>query len=122
MVGFENFRPRDGVPVYQQILEHIKEGIASGCIVDGDELPSRRTLSTLLGLNPNTVQKAYKILEDEGIIESHAGAKSYVRLDGEKTAKIKAQLIEAAAVRAAEALKRLGLDQSEAVALIQKYW
>ena len=53
----------DTSPIYLQILLYIKRGIIAGSIVDGAELPSRRVLSALLGVNPNTVQKAYKLLE-----------------------------------------------------------
>ena len=76
MISFADFHPREGPPIYQQIILHIKRGAAAGTVVHGDELPSRRTLSALLGVNPNTVQKAYRLLEEEGLIQSHAGAKS----------------------------------------------
>ena len=58
MVSFEGFRAEDGSPIYLQIIRYIKQGVVSGEIADGDELPSRRVLSAILGLNPNTVQKA----------------------------------------------------------------
>ena len=56
MVSFEGFRLTGGIPVYQQILLYIQRGAVAGRIRDGDELPSRRQLSALLGVNPNTVQ------------------------------------------------------------------
>ena len=59
MVSFEAFRAVDGTPVYLQIINFIKRGAIAGTIRDGDELPSRRVLSALLGINPNTVQKAF---------------------------------------------------------------
>ena len=58
MISFDNFIIEDGSPIYQQILLHIKRGVVAGTVADGDELPSRRFLSALLGVNPNTVQKA----------------------------------------------------------------
>ena len=82
MISFENFIMQGGSPIYMQILLYIKRGIIAGMIMDGDELPSRRVLSALLGVNPNTVQKAYKMLEDEGLIQSRAGAKSCVVIYG----------------------------------------
>ena len=84
MISFEQFLMEDGVPIYLQILLFIKRGAIAGTIHDGDELPSRRMLSALLSVNPNTVQKAYRMLEDEGLIQSHSGAKSYMVLDEEK--------------------------------------
>ena len=93
MILFDKFIMDDSGPIYAQIIRYVKRGIVAGNIGDGDEMPSRRVLSSLLGVNPNTIQKAYRILEDEGIIQSHAGAKSYVVLDPEKVSKIRAELI-----------------------------
>ena len=95
MISFENFMMTDGSPIYLQILLYIKRGIIAGIICDGDELPSRRVLSALLGVNPNTVQKAYKLLEDEGLIASRAGAKSCVVVTEQKLAEIRTELLEA---------------------------
>ena len=58
MISFDEFAPAPGTPIYRQILRYIQRGAAAGRIQDGDELPSRRVLSALLGVNPNTVQKA----------------------------------------------------------------
>ena len=64
MITFDQFKLEDGMPIYLQIVLYIKRGIIAGVIADGDELPSRRILSALLGVNPNTVQKTYRLLED----------------------------------------------------------
>ena len=66
MISFEEFILEDNEPVYQQIIRYIMQGIASGVIGDREEVPSRRALSSLLGVNPNTIQKAYHLLEEEG--------------------------------------------------------
>ena len=71
MLSFSHLILADGVPIYQQILRYVKLGIAGGTIAHGEELPSRRVVSALLGVNPNTVQKAYRLLEEEGLILSH---------------------------------------------------
>lgn len=122
MISFDNFTARGDTPIYLQILRHIKRGIVSGTVKNGDELPSRRVLSALLGVNPNTIQKAYKILEDEGLIESHLGAKSYMVLDTNKSNAVRAELVEDDAKAAVEKLKDMGITKSEAIALIEKYW
>ncbi len=110
------------MPIYLQIVLYIKRGIIAGVIVDGDELPSRRILSALLGVNPNTVQKTYRILEDEGLIQSHAGAKSYMVLDEEKVRRIRRELLEGDARAVVSAMKQMGLSLDEATALLKKYW
>ena len=110
------------MPIYLQIVLYIKRGIIAGVIDDGDELPSRRILSALLGVNPNTVQKTYRILEDEGLIQSHAGAKSYMVLDEEKVRRIRRELLEGDARSVVSAMKQMGLSLDEATALLKKYW
>ena len=76
MISFEGFVLEDSGPVYLQIMRYIRQGIAAGAIGDREEVPSRRALSALLGVNPNTIQKAYHMLEEEGILRSRSGAKS----------------------------------------------
>ena len=122
MISFDNFTARGDTPIYLQIVRHIKRGIVSGTVKNGDELPSRRVLSALLGVNPNTIQKAYKILEDEGLIESHLGSKSYMVLDTDKSNAVRAELVEDDAKAAVEKLKDMGITKSEAIALIEKHW
>lgn len=51
MIDFGAFRAEDGTPIYLQIIKYLKQGVVSGAVADGDELPSRRVLSALLGLN-----------------------------------------------------------------------
>ena len=122
MITFDQFKLEDGMPIYLQIVLYIKRGIIAGVIDDGDELPSRRILSALLGVNPNTVQKTYRLLEDEGLIQSHAGAKSYMVLDEEKVRRIRRELLEGDARAVVSAMKQMGLSLDEATALLKKYW
>ena len=122
MISFENFLITDGSPIYLQILLYIKRGIIAGIICDGDELPSRRVLSALLGVNPNTVQKAYKLLEDEGLIASRTGAKSYVVVTEEKLAEIRSEFLETDAKEVVAKFKQMGVSKEEAHALIERFW
>jgi len=110
------------MPIYLQIILFMKRGIIAGVIADGDELPSRRVLSALLGVNPNTVQKAYRVLEEEGLIQSHSGAKSYVVLNGVVKERIRSELLESDAKSVIHSLRQMGLTKEDAVALIEKYW
>ncbi|MBR5490730.1 MAG: GntR family transcriptional regulator [Oscillospiraceae bacterium] len=122
MISFDNFTMVDGSPIYQQIILHIKRGVIAGTIADGDELPSRRVLSALLGVNPNTVQKAYKMLEDEGLIASHSGAKSCMVLTADTVRSIKLELVAADARTAVRALRQMGISLDEAREILEKYW
>jgi len=122
MISFEQFLMDDSSPIYLQIIGYIKSGIVAGTIRDGDEMPSRRMLSALLGVNPNTIQKAYALLEEEGIIHSRSGAKSFVVLDGEKAEAIREELLKHTVQTVVHSMKQMGVSRAEALALIDKYW
>lgn len=122
MLDFTTLTLDDGAPIYAQIIRHIKRGAVAGTVRDGDELPSRRVLSALLGVNPNTVQKAYRTLEEEGLIVSHTGAKSYVALTDDRLAAVRDELLETDACAVVAALRQMGLSRDEAKSLIDTYW
>jgi GntR family transcriptional regulator len=67
-----------GVPVYLQLVQQVKAAVASGTLRDGDQLPSIRALAEQLGVNRNTVAKAWSELEAEGVIVNRQGAGSFV--------------------------------------------
>ena len=122
MIMFDDFKASGGMPIYLQILSYVKRGIIAGTIKDGDELPSRRVLSARLGINPNTVQKAFKALEDEGLILSRSGAKSYVNVTQRVIKRLKEELLMEDVRNITDALKQMGITKDEAKDLIDKYW
>jgi GntR family transcriptional regulator len=70
--------PASGVPLYLQLMEQVKHGIETGALRAGDQLPGIRPLAEELVINPNTVAKAYRELEHEGVIELRQGAGAFV--------------------------------------------
>lgn len=122
MVSFGTFVRTGDAPIYTQIVRFIRQGLAAGTILSGDELPSRRVLSALLGVNPNTIQKAYRILEDDGLIQSHSGAKSYVSATPEQRERIRAQLLTEDVRRLVHTLRQSGVPKEEAIALVDQLW
>ena len=70
--------PSSGVPIYLQLMEQVKHGIETGALRPGDQLPGMRPLAEALVINPNTVAKAYRELEHEGVIELRHGAGAFV--------------------------------------------
>lgn len=118
MISFEAFRQTDGTPIYLQIIRYIQQGLAAGTIRDGDELPSRRVVSALLAVNPNTVQKAFRLLEDEGLVVSRAGAKSYVQASPQQIAALRRVLLKTEMQAMVDAAKRIGLTREEAHRLL----
>ena len=74
------FRPNaaSGVPIYLQLMEQVKHAIETGALRVGDQLPGIRPLAEELVINPNTVAKAYRELEHDGVIELRHGAGAFV--------------------------------------------
>ena len=120
MISFEEFVMEAGSPIYQQILLYIKRGVVAGTVMDGDELPSRRVLSALLGVNPNTVQKALTYLEEEGILFSRGTVGRFVTSD-ETVLQQARERVRREAVRGwlAEA-SALGITTDELIAYIKE--
>ena len=73
---------RSSLSIYEQILKNIERLIISGALLKNEKLPSVRTLANELAVNPNTIQKAYGLLEERGIIYSQPGRGSFVAMDG----------------------------------------
>ena len=122
MVDFSRFRAEGDLPVYLQIVSFFKRGCVSGAVQDGEELPSRRTLSALLGINPNTAQKLCRLLEDEGLLFSHGGAKSVVTLSPNTLGRLRHELLIEETRRAARTLREMGVKREEAEALLREAW
>jgi GntR family transcriptional regulator len=67
-----------GVPVYRQIIDQVRGGVASGALTVGDQLPTVRQLAVDLSINPNTVVRAYRELEFGGLLETHQGTGTFI--------------------------------------------
>ncbi len=122
MVSFDDFKATDGSPLYVQILRHIRHGIAAGIILDGDALPSRRVLSATLGINPNTVQRAYRELEEDGLVNNHSGAKSCMVLPDAAVERVRRELVESEIKTMARTLRSAGMSKDEAKELLERFW
>jgi GntR family transcriptional regulator len=112
--------PSSGTPIYRQIMDQIRQGVASGVLRPGDRLPSVRELAVELAVNPNTIAKAYQELEREGTIETPRGRGTFVagqdrRLPIEERLR---QFEEAVGRLVAEAY-RLQIDPDTVVALVR---
>jgi len=106
--------PATGVPIYLQLMEQVKHAIETGALRSGEQLPGIRPLAEELVINPNTVAKAYRELQHEGVIELRHGAGAFVsrKAPAKKvTDSVRAgQTIVAAAV---ERLRGRGLSDEE---------
>jgi GntR family transcriptional regulator len=97
--------PSSGVPIYLQLMEQVKHSIETGALRPGEQLPGIRPLAEELVINPNTVAKAYRELEHEGIIELRHGAGAFVA--GNAGAKKLTEKVRAGQAIVAAAIERL---------------
>ena len=113
--------PHSGVPVYRQLMDQIKFHIASGVLGPGDELPSTRSLSAELGVNPMTISKAYSFLEREDVIERRPGRPLIVKaveapdLEDRRTEQVRQSLAGSVTV-----VRQLGVEAGDAVKLFEE--
>ena len=103
---------RDPRPIYEQITDELRRMLLTGVIAPGEKLPSVRELAQQLAINPNTIQRAYRALEQAGYIDSAPGKGNFAALrpptdEGRKT-ELVAQL-----QKAARALRELGMTDAE---------
>ena len=67
-----------GVPLYRQVIDQVRGSVASGALVSGDQLPTVRQLAVDLAINPNTVVRAYRELELEGLLKTQQGTGTFI--------------------------------------------
>lgn len=109
-------------PIYQQIVEMVLRAIASGALKPGEEIPSRRSLAVTAGINPMTVQKAFRMLEEDGVIETSPNARSTVSTAADLAVKVRQRLATEDSRQYIEGLRALGFDFREAVTLLGTLW
>jgi len=102
-----------GVPIYLQLMEQVKHAVETGALRGGDQLPTIRKVAEELAMNPNTVARAYRELEHEGVVEVRHGSGAYV---AEPKATPKAAAIHTTGESLREAIEKgilLGLAEPE---------
>ncbi len=95
--------PHSHIPIYEQIVEHIRGSVAAGVYRPEEALPSVRALALEFVVNPNTVQRAYQELERQGLVYTRRGLGVFVAKDGEASAG--SRLEEAVRTRFREAIR-----------------
>ncbi len=105
---------RDPKPIYEQITDNLRRLIASGGIAPGERLPSVRELATRLTINPNTIQRAYRQLEQEGYIVSLPG-KGCFAAEGSAPRQDRLRMLWLQLETAAAELHLAGVSQQELI-------
>ncbi len=111
----------EGKPIYRQIVEQVKYILAAGRLKPGDELPGVRVLAQQLLINPNTVQRAYRELENEGLIYKRQGAGTFVSDGGSPLARREQRriLIQRADALVTEAVQ-MNFSLSDVVRIVEE--
>ena len=122
MNPFTDIKLNHDSPVYQQLCLHIKRKILKGELVNDQELPSRREVAASLSINPNTVQKAYKTMEEEGCLKTIANVKSVIIMDEKQKEKIQSELIDQMISEFIEQCKEAGINQQRVIDLLIQQW
>jgi len=101
-----------GVPLYLQLMEQVKHALETGALEPGEKLPTIRKVAADLVMNPNTVARAYRELEQAGVIEVRHGAGAYAGSSGTRPTWL-LQKAKAVVRRSIESLTSLGLTEGE---------
>lgn len=112
------FNNRD--PVYVQVIRHFKEQIAKGYFEPGQEIPSRRELANQLKINPNTAQRAYKEMEEQGLIFTEGNMPSCITKDEAVLKSVREELIIEAVDLFLGSIKSIDVPLSEVLELVKK--
>ena len=114
------FTVNDREPVYIQIIRNVKQKIVTGELQKGDRMPSRREMAVNINVNPNTVQKAYKEMEEMGIINTVKNNQSTITEDDNLIKQIRNDLINEAAEVFLEQMKAINAPIEEVKEIISK--
>ncbi|MDD3395121.1 MAG: GntR family transcriptional regulator [Anaerotignum sp.] len=109
-------------PVYAQINQFVKRQIFLGKAKKGDPLPSRRELATQLKINPNTAQKAFRVLEDAGLVLTPKNTVSILYFDEEMLLEIQREMTADIVAEFVKKLKENKLSLAEVMGLLQQEW
>lgn len=112
------FNNRD--PVYVQVVQHFKQQIAVGLLEPGQTIPSRRELANQLKINPNTAQRAYKEMEEAGLIQTESNQPSTVTKDTAVIQAVRHELIQEAVHQFVDSIQSIGVSLHDAVRYVEE--
>ena len=113
---------RSGIPIYLQVVERIKERLAAGQLKPGDQLPTVRSLALELRVNFNTIARAYRIMDESGIISTQQGRGTYILEvpSPEISESIRLKALEDLTQRYLSDAERLGVSPAELDEVLDK--
>lgn len=105
-------------PIYLQIIDEVKRAVARNVLEPGERLPSQRELAEAARVNPNTVQRAYREMENMGLVETRRGEGTYIREDAGLLASLRSEMARAAVDSFVRQTIALGLEEAEVMELV----
>ena len=118
-LNINKFQFNNKEPIYLQIVELVKKNIAIGDLVPGDKLPSVREMSKDLGVNPNTLQRAYGELERLGITYTRRGMGSFISEGDNSMKDLKVDMGKDLAKKFINDMASIGIDKEEAIKILK---
>lgn len=122
LLDFKDVKLNNKIPVYKQIALYVKQQILLYQAVIGDELPSRREIAAQLNINPNTAQKAFKLMEEEGYVVTNGNQGSSIYIDEDIFFKIKTELTRDMVLGFINTAKKINLSFGDVIDLISEFW
>lgn len=119
ILDINEFEFNNKEPIYLQIIELVKKNIALGRLTPGTKLPSVRELSKELGVNPNTLQRAYGELERLGITYTKRGMGSFISEGDNDVKNLKEDMGKQLAKKFIEDMKSIGIEKDEAISILK---
>lgn len=113
-----NLDYKDKRPIYEQIMDKMKELMVMGAFPENTRLPSVRSFAVELSINPNTIQRAYAELERQGYIYSVKGKGSFVA-DNERLRDLKVDEIKGRLIEILESAKKIGMSDEEIMNVVK---
>lgn len=108
----------NNLPIYLQIMNHMKRQIVNGSLAAGDKIPSVRELAAELQINPNTIQRTFQELEREQIVETRRGLGRFVTSEESKIMAIKKEMAGKLLDTFVEGMKELGFAETDIVSIV----
>ena len=118
-----NLNLRSDIPIYIQVTEQVRQQVANGELKPGDQLPTVRALASDLRVNFNTIARAYRLLDEAGVISTQQGRGTYIldEASPEITEDLRIKSLDALARRFLEEASQLGFTREQSIQHIAKH-
>ncbi|AZO94576.1 GntR family transcriptional regulator [Halocella sp. SP3-1] len=107
-------------PIYEQIIDQIKQMLVRGELNPGDKLPSQRDMAKKIKVNPNTIQRAYREMETLELVETQRGRGTFIKEDKNMVLEIKKEMARNATFRFLQEMTAIGFSTEEIINLVEK--